>query len=149
MSNRTHETAPHARDAFIEALERGMTISGAARLANLGRSTVYALRASDEGFARAWDDALETGTDALEDEAFRRAHDGVAEPLVSGGRQVLDAEGMPIVLRRYSRAQHDHAAHSAGWGPAASSVADSLTPSAPRILRMVLSFGSPSGASAL
>lgn len=102
MSNRTVETTPRARDAFIEALGRGMTITAAAQLANLGRSTVYALRASDEAFSAMWDDALEAGTDRLEDEAFRRAHDGVEEPLVSGGKQVVDAEGRPIVLRRYS-----------------------------------------------
>jgi hypothetical protein len=34
---------------------------------------MYEHRKTDESFARAWDDAVEAGADALEDEAVRRA----------------------------------------------------------------------------
>jgi hypothetical protein len=34
---------------------------------------MYKHRGNSEAFAGAWDDAVETGTDELEDEAFRRA----------------------------------------------------------------------------
>ena len=60
------------------------------------------MRASDEVFAVAWSEAIDTGTDVLEDEAFRRAYDGVVEPIVSGGRQVMDPDGKPMAVRRYS-----------------------------------------------
>ena len=102
MSFRTHRTPQRAREAFMDALDRGMTVSGACKAASMGRSTAYGLRATDEAFAKAWDEALENGTDVLEDEAFRRACEGVLEPIVSGGRQVLDTEGKPMMQRRFS-----------------------------------------------
>ncbi len=102
MSHRTVRTPEHAREAFLGALSAGASITAACRSADLGRTTVYGWRASDDDFARSWDEAIEGGTDRLEDEAFRRAHDGVAEPVISGGRQVLDADGAPLVVRRYS-----------------------------------------------
>ena len=102
MSNRTLRTPQRARDAFMAALDRGMTVSGACKAASMGRSTAYGLRATDEAFAKAWNEAIDTGTDVLEDEAFRRACEGVVEPIISGGRQVLDGEGKPMTLRRYS-----------------------------------------------
>jgi hypothetical protein len=39
-------------------------------------------------FSTAWDEALERGLDALEDEVMRRAKDGVAEPVYYQGRVV-------------------------------------------------------------
>jgi hypothetical protein len=49
-----------------------------------------------------WDDALDYGTDRLEDEAFRRAHDGCEKPLVSAGKIVRDDEGIGLKFREYS-----------------------------------------------
>jgi hypothetical protein len=40
--------------------------------------------------------------DRLEAEAWRRAVDGVSEPLVSAGKLVCDADGLPMVIQRYS-----------------------------------------------
>jgi hypothetical protein len=45
------------------------------------RSTLYLRRRPDESFADAMADALETGTDLLENEALRRAKEGVDEPV--------------------------------------------------------------------
>jgi len=56
----------------------------------------------DPAFAAAWEDAEEVAADRLEDEARRRAVEGVAEPLVSGGKLVRDDDGQPIMVRRYS-----------------------------------------------
>ena len=71
-------------------------------VAGTSRSRVYELRRSDPEFAAAWDDVEEIAADRLEDEARRRAVDGVPEPLVSGGKIVRDDDGQPIAIRRYS-----------------------------------------------
>jgi hypothetical protein len=47
---------------------------------------VYELRKHDAGFAAAWEEAEERAADALEAEAWRRAVDGVQEPLVAAAR---------------------------------------------------------------
>ncbi|SEL39165.1 hypothetical protein SAMN04515666_103607 [Bosea lupini] len=61
------------RERFLAALGEGLSVAGAAKLAGIGRQTVYDWRKRDGEFAAAWDDAIETGTDNLEDEARRRA----------------------------------------------------------------------------
>lgn len=52
---------------FIAALERGLSIGGAARRAGLSRATVYAWAERDVEFARAWREARNAGLDAIED----------------------------------------------------------------------------------
>jgi hypothetical protein len=61
------------REIFIDALKTGLSIGGAAKQAGVDRSTAYRWRDDDDDFARAWDDAIEAGTDALEDALTRRA----------------------------------------------------------------------------
>jgi hypothetical protein len=55
-------------------------MAAAAKAAGYSRQRLYEWRQADPELAAAWDDALETGTDELEDEALRRALHGVAEP---------------------------------------------------------------------
>ena len=76
------------RAAFLEALVAGKSVTAACREARLGRTAVYGWRREDEAFAKDWDAALETGTDALEDEAVRRAVEGTLKPVYQGGKQV-------------------------------------------------------------
>lgn len=63
----------NAQQVFIESLMKGETVTGAAKAAKIDRKTAYNWRESDETFAAAWDDALEAGTERLEQEATRRA----------------------------------------------------------------------------
>lgn len=63
-------------------------MTAAAELAVVNRKTVYDWRHADPEFAAAWDDAIEAGTDLLEDEARRRAYSGYDKPLVSQGKVV-------------------------------------------------------------
>ena len=58
---------------FLDLLRQGLSISGAAK--GVGRSREWARieRAKDKAFAAAWADAIEAGTDLLEDEARNRA----------------------------------------------------------------------------
>jgi hypothetical protein len=68
-------TSTKARQRFLDVLASGVTASAAASAAGIGRQTAYDLRNSDEEFAAGWEDALEAGTQLLEDEARRRALD--------------------------------------------------------------------------
>ena len=74
--------------SFLEALATGLSVTGALTSSGLARSTAYALRENKDGFREAWDEAIEHGTDVLEDEARRRAKDGIEEPVFQGGMQV-------------------------------------------------------------
>ena len=64
------------RATFLASLEEGNSVARAASDAGVGRATAYEWRAAEPDFAKAWDDAVETGTDALEDEAIKRAKNG-------------------------------------------------------------------------
>ena len=87
---------------FLEALADTGSVSTAASVAGTSRTRVYELRKADPTFAIAWQDAEENAVDRLEDEARRRALEGVPEPLVSAGKLVRDDEDKPITVRRYS-----------------------------------------------
>jgi hypothetical protein len=87
---------------FIKALSKTGSVTNAAALAGTSRTRVYELRKIDPAFAAGWEDAEEVAADRLEDEARRRAVEGVPEPLVSAGKLVRDDDGQPILVRRYS-----------------------------------------------
>ncbi len=87
---------------FLEALANTGNISQAVALSGTNRSVVYAAKKRDESFAAAWDEALEVATDALEQEARRRAVLGVDEPIVSHGRLIVDDHGNAVTVKRYS-----------------------------------------------
>ena len=73
------------RETFLEALAAGWSVTEAGRRAKRERRRFYDLRGRDEAFAVAWDEAVESGTEALEDEARRRAVDGWEEPVYQQG----------------------------------------------------------------
>lgn len=54
----------------------------------MDRRTVYRWRDGNKEFDDLWVSHLEAGTDALEDEARRRAFDGVKRPIYHGGKRV-------------------------------------------------------------
>jgi hypothetical protein len=89
---------------FLEALAETGIVSVAVEIAGTSRTRVYELRKRDAAFAKAWEWAEETAADALEAEAWRRAVNGVQEPLVSAGKVVRDDDGQPLAIRRYSDA---------------------------------------------
>jgi hypothetical protein len=90
------------RERFLSALAATGIVSTAVEIAGTSRTRVYELRKCDSGFSSAWDEAEERAADALEAEAWRRAVDGVAEPLVSIGKLVRGDDGEPLSIRRYS-----------------------------------------------
>jgi len=65
-----------------------LSVRAACDRIGVSRTTVKTWRQTDEDFALAYADAMEDGTDALEDEATRRAYNGVEEPVYQGGELV-------------------------------------------------------------
>jgi hypothetical protein len=92
--------APQAR--FLKVLADTGNVTTAVAAAGISRTRAYERRKTDPAFAAAWDQAEDIATDRLEDEARRRAIEGVAEPLVSAGKLVRGDDGQPITVRRYS-----------------------------------------------
>lgn len=88
---------PSEWSVFLEELAKTGNVSQAAETAKISRLTIYHKYRRDPEFAKAMDEAKETGYERLEDEAYRRAHDGVLEPVFYQGEEVGE-------VRRYSDA---------------------------------------------
>ena len=91
-----------ARETFLAKLAAGYSVKAAVAESAMSRAWFYRERYDDPAFAEAWDEALEEGTDALEDEALRRGRDGVEEPIVTMGKVARDEAGNVLTVRRYS-----------------------------------------------
>jgi hypothetical protein len=75
-----------ARRKFLETLARGSTFTAAAEACGVSREAIYKRRRKDPTFAASIEAALSTGNQAIDDEIWRRAIDGVDEPIVSAGK---------------------------------------------------------------
>lgn len=74
--------------AFLAAYVRVASITKAAEIAGISRESHYEWKASDPDYARAFEAAKQIACETLEDEAVRRAHEGVDEPVYQGGQLV-------------------------------------------------------------
>jgi hypothetical protein len=101
-ATRDVRTTQRARDAFLDGLGNGLSVTGSASAAGIGRRTAYQWRAADLEFAQAWDLAVESGTDLLEDVAWQRAVRGNEEPIVSMGKVVYGKDGEPLTVHKTS-----------------------------------------------
>jgi hypothetical protein len=90
------------RPVFLKALEHGCSIAEACRLAGVSRQCAYRARQRSPAFAEQWTEAEQTGVDALEDEAFRRAMNGSDSLLMF----LLRAK-RPHIFRDSVRMEHD------------------------------------------
>lgn len=72
---------------FLESLAVCGHVANSAKAAGVSRECVYKHRRTDPKFAEAFELAAELGARGLEDEARRRAHDGVDEPVFYQGVQ--------------------------------------------------------------
>ncbi|HRE45504.1 MAG TPA: hypothetical protein PKY87_16235 [Terricaulis sp.] len=86
---------------MLKVLREGLSYSAAAQRAGIARATLYRYMDDDEGFKKACQDAYETGTDALEDEAQRRGVRGVRRMKFYKGQPIMvpnpdDPDGDPI-----------------------------------------------------
>jgi len=95
---------PEKLTAFCAALAETAQVSKACAAVGISRVTAYQWRRDHLDFALAWDEAKALGVSALEDEAIRRAHDGVDEPLVHQGQftPVIDYDAIdPLTGEKY------------------------------------------------
>ena len=95
MANRSKWTQTLEEKLFEAIVIFGGNVSRASESLNLARTTVYTWCQTHDGFRERMADAIDKGVDVLEDEARRRAFDGVDEPVFYQG----DECG---VIRRYS-----------------------------------------------
>lgn len=77
---------------FIDHLRQTANVSRACSYAGIARQTAYKERRESDAFRLEWDDAIEEGTDYLEEEARRRAYEGMTKPVVSAGKHVTDVQ---------------------------------------------------------
>ena len=75
------------RALFLEVLTETANVVYACKQARLSRRTVYNWRNTEAEFLKAWDEAVELGIDALEDEALRRGQQGFDKPVFHQGKQ--------------------------------------------------------------
>lgn len=73
---------------FLEALASTCSVAKACTIAKITRQRVYEWREEDPDFAIAWERAKQLGADVLEDEAVRRAHQGIGKPIYYKGELV-------------------------------------------------------------
>ncbi len=77
MQGRTIRT-PEKGERLLKQLALGKSVSAACRAEKIGRSAYYDWRGDDPVFAAAADQAIEEGTDRLEDSALSRGLKGDA-----------------------------------------------------------------------
>jgi hypothetical protein len=73
------------REIFLSALAETANVTASCKRVGIRRMTVYQWRDDDKSFAEDWEKAVKLGTAALEDEAVRRAREGVDEPVFYKG----------------------------------------------------------------
>jgi hypothetical protein len=76
------------KEIVLAMLANGATYAAAAAAIGAHRRTIMKWSDADEEFAQRWRDAVEEGIDRLEQEAIRRARDGVKRPVFYMGQIV-------------------------------------------------------------
>lgn len=87
MGSRTKRTRQREKQ-FLDQLALNGNVGQAADLIGCGRQTVYDWRNADPEFKKKWEEAIERAVDRLEQEAWRRAVEGVDEPVYYQGEAV-------------------------------------------------------------
>lgn len=72
-------------NAFLQNLAITGNVTVACSHSKVSRKHAYAERNSNADFAQQWEEALDQAADLLEEEARRRAYDGVDEPVYGSG----------------------------------------------------------------
>jgi hypothetical protein len=78
----------HMQAAFLREFALCGVVLRAAQAAGVGRATVHEWKRENPAFLELMEQAHEDALDQLEEEARRRAHEGVMEPVYQGGKEV-------------------------------------------------------------
>ena len=81
-------TAEEKQNDFLKYLEEYGNITRAAKKAKISRATPYNWIDNDPAFKERFKKSAQIGIDALEDEAKRRAFEGVKKPVYQNGKLV-------------------------------------------------------------
>jgi hypothetical protein len=106
---RANSITPDRQRAFIAHLAATGIVAEAAGHIGASLEALYKLRHKPgaEGFAAAWDEAVERGVMRIEHGALQRAIEGVERPIVSGGKLLgwhrVHHEGLVMFLLRQRR----------------------------------------------
>ena len=84
--------------AFLAAYAATCSITKAAEVAKVGRQCHYDWLASDQQYRAAFEQAKEQAAQTLEDEAIRRAYEGVERPVTIAGERELVREYSDTLL---------------------------------------------------
>ena len=95
---------PEFKEAFCNFLMDIPNLTVTCRIMGINPSNVRKARDRDKEFDERVKEAIECGYDMWEEEARRRAIDGVVEPVFYRGCQVMDEKGNPTGIRKYSDA---------------------------------------------
>jgi mannose/cellobiose epimerase-like protein (N-acyl-D-glucosamine 2-epimerase family) len=87
MANRSKRT-PQKDGKFLATLAKTADVTASAKAAGYSRRSVYEWREYDEKWREDWEDAWHRGVDAMEEEARRRAIDGVNKAVYHKGKIV-------------------------------------------------------------
>ena len=96
------KTTEKFKEAFVGMLGQVPNITAVCRLMDITVSNVRTARKRDPAFDKKVLNAIDEGYDVLEEEARRRAADGVVEPVFYKGELVTDESGDPVGVRKYS-----------------------------------------------
>src|SRR5215831_1541733 len=97
LSRPANKRTPSRLAVFLRIYEETGRLTEAAKAAGIHRSTHYRKLASDPEYRKAFEEAESRAAQSLEDEAIRRARDGVKRPLMYRGKPVK--QGRRIVYR--------------------------------------------------
>lgn len=79
---------PGNEAVFLAALSETANVTKAMKVAGLSRAGLYYWLNDDPEFKARFLETVEMATDSLEDEAVRRAHEGLDKPVYQGGKLV-------------------------------------------------------------
>jgi hypothetical protein len=127
---------PQVEQKFLDGLRNSWSISKSARDAGIGAETAYTWRANSRGtlnedtgeytddFCIRWEQAQRDGIERIEDEAIRRAVEGVEKPVyqqgvIAGSVTEYSDTLMGLVLRGkmpalYNTERHEHTGKDGG-----------------------------------
>ena len=87
--NKTDNKTTHEkRFKFLCLFSESGNVTESAKKAGLNRQHLYEFRDNNTEFATAWEACRKLAGEALKDEAYRRAKEGVEEPVFFKGRKV-------------------------------------------------------------